>query len=658
MFDGVPDQFHQFIASSAAAATRATPTLPLPLSFTSHLHLAASNSSNGFTPFDPFPNSQHHHFLHPLHQTQKNIDEEKQDNRTSLVVGMNMDIERERSMAPPPGVPIHHHNHPWSNDEVLALLRIRSSMENWFPEFTWEHISRKLAELGFKRSAEKCKEKFEEESRYFNSINCSKNYRIFSELEELCTQGENPNPNPPHDDPVHHQNQQQVVLGGVEKNKNLEKSREDEDNNVGGQDLEDDSRNIDEYQQTDPAPAAGNNNDDDNIGSDHQENEKVVEFENYNKANSSKINIISCRKRKRQKKKFEMLKGFCEDIVNKLMNQQEEMHNKLILDMVKRDQEKVAREEAWKKQELDRINLELEVRAKEQAIAGDRQATIIKFLTKFSSSTKKQCLVRGNIESDPPSITSSSLVPSTAQNPNPVDQVSTATSSAMVLGHQNIASSAIKPTNQVLQNPNAKTPISSSSALVPQNPNSISAQSKPSPSPLAKKAAAAQNPTSNDKEDLGKRWPRDEVLALINLRCSFYNNGDHDKEGISGGAASIKAPLWERISQGMLELGYKRSAKRCKEKWENINKYFRKTKDVNKKRSLDSRTCPYFHQLSTLYNQGTLIAPSEAPENRSPMLENHSGLPETGVDSSQRGAKVSEGETNIVHQVPAFEFEF
>ncbi|OMO96392.1 hypothetical protein COLO4_15302 [Corchorus olitorius] len=673
MFDGVPDQFHQFIASSAAAATRATPTLPLPLSFTSHLHLAAANSSNGFTPFDPFPtsNSHHHHFLHPLHQTQKNIDEEKQqDNRTSLV-GMNMEIiERERSMAPPPEVPIHHHNHPWSNDEVLALLRIRSSMENWFPEFTWEHISRKLAELGFKRSAEKCKEKFEEESRYFNSINCSKNYRIFSELEELCTQGENPNPNPnpPHDDPVHnHQNQQQVVLGRDEKNKNVEKSREDEDNNinVGGQNnLEDDSRNIDEYQQTDHPAAAGNNNDDDNIGSDHhhQENEKVVEFENYNKANSSKINIINCRKRKRQKK-FEMLKGFCEDIVNKLMSQQEEMHNKLISDMVKRDQEKVAREEAWKKQELDRINLELEVRAKEQAIAGDRQATIIKFLTKFSSSTgnssKKQCLVRSNIESaDPPSTTSSSLVPPAAQNPNPVDQVSTATSSAMVLGHQNIASSPIKPTNQALQNPNPKTPIFSSSALVPQNPNSVNAQSKPSPSPLAKKAAAAQNPTSNDKEDLGKRWPRDEVLALINLRCSFYNNGDHDKEGISGGAASIKAPLWERISQGMLELGYKRSAKRCKEKWENINKYFRKTKDVNKKRSLDSRTCPYFHQLSTLYNQGTLIAPSEAPKNRPPMPENHSGLPETSVDTSQRGAKVSEGETNIVHQVPAFEFEF
>jgi len=502
-----------------------------------------------------------------------------------------------------------------------------------------------LAELGFKRSAEKCKEKFEEESRYFNSINCSKNYRILSELEELC-QAENPPP--AHQ---HHHNQQQQVVGPVEKNKNVEKSREDEDN--VGQDLEDDSRGIDEYQQT----AAGNNASD-------QDNEKVVEKKANNKISSSN------RKRKRQKK-FEMLKGFCEDIVNKLMARQEEMHNKLLEDMVKIDEEKIAREEAWKKQELDRINQELELRTKEQAVAGDRQATLIKFLGKFAStgSSKKRCLLRSNIEQlvkvtndlNPPS-TSSSSVP--AQNPNHVDQVSTTTSSTMILGHQNPGSSTdqnnqIKPIsmteNQAPQNANPKPPTSSALALAFQNPNSVNAQSKPSPPTSVNKAA--QNPASNNKEDLGKRWPRDEVLALINLRCSLYNNGEPDKE-----EAAIKTPLWERISQGMLELGYKRSAKRCKEKWENINKYFRKTKDVNKKRSLDSRTCPYFHQLSSLYGQGTLIAPSEVPENRSNMRENHLGLPETGINSSPRGAKdstvhVSERETNMV-QVAAFEFEF
>ncbi|KAF2594250.1 hypothetical protein F2Q70_00045570 [Brassica cretica] len=39
------------------------------------------------------------------------------------------------------------------------------------------------------------------------------------------------------------------------------------------------------------------------------------------------------------------------------------------------------------------------------------------------------------------------------------------------------------------------------------------------------------------------------------------------------------------------------------EKWENINKYFKKVKESNKKRPLDSKTCPYFHQLEALYNE-------------------------------------------------------
>lgn len=281
------------------------------------------------------------------------------------------------------------------------------------------------------------------------------------------------------------------------------------------------------------------------------------------------------RKRKR-KKKFEMLKGLCEKIVSKMMTQQEEMHNKLLEDMVKRDQEKVAKEEAWKKQEMERLNRELESMAHEQAIAGDRQTTIIELLKQFTS-THNSCF-----EEDSP------------QNPNPASS------------HHDVINT--------------------------QNDTKTLARSQINPNCL--------------KDDLGKRWPRDEVLALINLRCSLYSNGgEAEKE-----QTTTKAPLWERISQGMSEMGYKRSAKRCKEKWENINKYFRKTKDVNKKRSVDSRTCPYFHQLTALYNQGTLVAPSEVPENCLPSTaasKNHSAVSEI----------VSEGEKNMV-QVPSFDFEF
>ncbi|MBA0592263.1 trihelix transcription factor DF1 [Gossypium raimondii] len=92
------------------------------------------------------------------------------------------------------------------------------------------------------------------------------------------------------------------------------------------------------------------------------------------------------------------------------------------------------------------------------------------------------------------------------------------------------------------------------------------------------------------------RWPKDEVEALIRLRTNL------DMQYQDAGP---KGPLWEEISTAMKKLGYDRSAKRCKEKWENMNKYFKRVKESNKKRPEDSKTCPYFHQLDALYKEKT-----------------------------------------------------
>lgn len=159
MFDGVPaEQLHQFITSSTRPSLPLP--LPLPLSFSSsalhhhhHHHHHASSNTNIFPTFDPYtstpPPSQqvlqlpHHHFLHPLHHqqyaptVQKNHQDKQENNNSSSLVAMNFEIERDRSIPEPVEI-----DPPWSNEEVLALLRIRSSFENWFPEFTWEHVSR------------------------------------------------------------------------------------------------------------------------------------------------------------------------------------------------------------------------------------------------------------------------------------------------------------------------------------------------------------------------------------------------------------------------------------------------------------------------------------------------------------------------------------
>nr|GMD56353.1 trihelix transcription factor GT-2-like [Ipomoea batatas] len=108
-----------------------------------------------------------------------------------------------------------------------------------------------------------------------------------------------------------------------------------------------------------------------------------------------------------------------------------------------------------------------------------------------------------------------------------------------------------------------------------------------------------QNNNNNNNGSAGEttasssRWPKSEVEALIRIRTNL-DLQNHD-------SGSSKGPLWEDISAEMKKLGYDRNAKRCKEKWENINKYYRRVKDSNKRRPEDSKTCPYFHILDSLY---------------------------------------------------------
>lgn len=68
----------------------------------------------------------------------------------------------------------------------------------------------------------------------------------------------------------------------------------------------------------------------------------------------------------------------------------------------------------------------------------------------------------------------------------------------------------------------------------------------------------------NERDTNNKiKWPEAEVQALIALRTVLEH-----KFQVSGSKGSV----WEEISVGMHSMGYKRTAKKCKEQWENINK--------------------------------------------------------------------------------------
>ncbi|XP_043697910.1 trihelix transcription factor DF1-like [Telopea speciosissima] len=590
MFNGIPDQFYQFIDS------RTPLTLPLPLSLP--LHVSPPNYFSVLDPPSSHPHQQqhqqqqfifqshppllhhhHHHHHHQLHQQSPTVeddeDKEEQEQEAEEREAVGRSMELLGLNLKPFSSQI---TDPWTEEEILALWRIRSSIQSGFTDFIWEHISRNLAELGFKRSAEKCKEKYEEVSKYCNATTTttttsySKNFRSFNELEALY-EGVNPN----------HSAEKEVVMS----DEGVAKMKLDSEENSGNETL------------VNP----------------------TVEKECVTKNSRTK-------KRKRHHK-LQMLKSFCEEIVNKIMVQQEELQNKLLQDMEKREEEKIAREEAWRKQEMARMDREIELKAHLQEIACDREATVIEILKNLGSTTPTQFQNLFLKNKDLPKTLNSSQNPkvptSSPQNPsslpNPADVPSSSTVALNVhinTDHTKVPSSSCTP-NLTSKNHDS---LVTQENTAPQNPNYTS---------------------STDREDHGKRWPRNEVYSLINLRCSLYSSGE-DKEG-------SKVPLWERISQGMLELGFNRSAKRCKEKWENINKYFRKTRDANKKRSSDSKTCPYFHQLSSFYNQGKLVINSEGPENHSTSPENRSEQPvNTNFRSPDWGFKQNDSHVDEDHE--------
>ncbi|KAF2307593.1 hypothetical protein GH714_029977 [Hevea brasiliensis] len=148
--------------------------------------------------------------------------------------------------------------------------------------------------------------------------------------------------------------------------------------------------------------------------------------------------------------------------------------------------------------------------------------------------------------------------------------------------------------------------------------------SSPPPPPPAPPAAAAANsgntsvaaasatPTLSGLEaEVGSfggdggtgRWPRQETLTLLEIRSRLDSKF---KE------ANQKGPLWDEVSRIMSEEhGYQRSGKKCREKFENLYKYYKKTKEGKAGRQ-DGKHYRFFRQLEALY--GETNNPASFPE--------------------------------------------
>lgn len=246
---------------------------------------------------------------------------------------------------------------------------------------------------------------------------------------------------------------------------------------------------------------------------------------------------------------------FFESLMKNLLDKQESMQKKFLEFMERREQDRQVREEAWRRQEIARLAREHDLRTQEHALAATRDAALVAFLQKVTGQT----LTLPQLPTRPPLVV-----------PPSIDSV--------VAAAQKHAQSTTPPPATPV------TPAAPPASATPQALVVVDDHEKD----------ASIDPNS-------KRWPKPEVLTLIKLRSDMEPRFQE---------AGPKGPLWEEISQGMACLGYNRNQKRCKEKWENINKYFRKTKESNKKRPENAKTCPYFHQLDTLYRSGVLGTPS------------------------------------------------
>ncbi|XP_062146060.1 trihelix transcription factor GTL1 isoform X2 [Alnus glutinosa] len=513
----------------------------------------------------------------------------------------------------------------WPRQETLALLRIRSEMDAVFRDATlkgplWENVSRKLAELGFKRSAKKCKEKFENVHKYYKRTKegragrqDGKSYKFFSELEALHSSaasssatGNNASASfvlPPATttattinpviSPVSTGIGIGIGIGGLISNPMpISSIRVPQAPPGVGMFPPDPSAAVIapaavSGSATTPAAAAApppigisfsSNSSSSSPGSDDEDDEEEESLE------GEPSNVGSSRKRKRGSSRAGSSSGtrrmmeFFENLMKQVMHKQEVMQQRFLEVIEKRDQDRMIREEAWKRQEMARLAREHELMAQDRAISASRDAAIVAFLQNITGQTVQlPTPTVSNIPAAPPPPVSAAPVPTPRPTPTPTPTPTP------------------PPPSQQQQHHHQQQQQQQFHQRSPQNAQVVMA--------IPEQQVPPQDMSGGGGifEATSSRWPKAEVLALIRLRSGLEPRYQE---------AGPKGPLWEEISAGMLRMGYKRSAKRCKEKWENINKYYKKVKESNKKRPEDAKTCPYFHQLDALYQKKILGASS------------------------------------------------
>ncbi|PQQ08000.1 trihelix transcription factor GT-2-like [Prunus yedoensis var. nudiflora] len=468
----------------------------------------------------------------------------------------------------------------WPRQETLALLKIRSQMDAAFRDSSlkaplWEDVSRKLGELGYYRSAKKCKEKFENVYKYHRRTKEGrsgkqegKTYRFFDELEAFDHQNNHPSV-PPKSQVLlwpnnhHHPNNPTVVshvITSVVPLSSTPNMMATTNGSPNGSHISPPPINSLPPQVTKPV----------NLSPQNLNGFKpsLATSNLFSSSTSSTASDEEFQVQQRSKKKRKW-KYFFRRLTKEVLEKQEKLQEKFLEAIVKCEHERTVREEAWRMQEMARLDKEHQILAQERSSAAAKDVAVIEFLQKVS-------------------------------------------------GQQNV-------TNNIQAIEVNRTIPSRPQPLMPPPP----------PAPVAVITTSFEVPRLDNGDNSiippgSTRWPRVEVEALINLRTCL---------DVRYQEAGPKGSLWEEISAGMKRLGYNRSAKRCKEKWENINKYFKKVKESSKTRPEDSKTCPYFNQLESCW-----LWEKPLPQAIQPLIKVHPDQPAVEAIQRENGDKNEEDE--------------
>ncbi|KAK9122721.1 hypothetical protein Sjap_012323 [Stephania japonica] len=430
-------------------------------------------------------------------------------------------------------------NGRWPRQETLMLLEIRSQLDSKFKEANqkgplWDEVSRIMAEQhGYQRSGKKCREKFENLYKYYKKTKegksgrqDGKHYRFFRQLEALY--GDNTSsmslllsPEP------------YVVNAPISNTSSATRfpncTIQEATLQTHHQKLSE-SQSISISSEFDTSSSEDDDNNDFNVAMRESNYESLVE-------NNGKLMMEISPSLKRGRRSWKAkIREFIDSQMKKLIDTQEAWLEKMLRTLEQKEQERMVREEEWRKQEEARIDLEHKFWAKERAWFEARDAALMEALKKFTGGKE---LIR-----------------------------------------------ALSSSEEILMRTTVTRHDQENKGDCPNN--------------YSKDQDESEMMKSDSSEEI--RWEEDEISSLIQIRSNMKHRFQQEDDDNNGDECFERA-LWEEVSAKMACLGYDRSLKRCKEKWENINECLRRrpnNKECNykkRKENVNLSTSCYFPSI-------------------------------------------------------------